>query len=223
MCNFEIQADSHILKYHTQTWRKRDATLCSNFTEMSRGQILIKGKRHWALHFSVNYGAISYPAPLFLSVWKRPTRSEKRPVPSPESGTWMESLNLIYTLATCASCQWAGSQPHAIGERPRVLKHQLILWTAGISFIYGVVYIYKVNKYYKMHQEIHCWRMWEVGRQIKKKRNKKTELFWSLSVRCRRLLRLHSYWQAYLHYVNEDCISLACVLSSNQMAMWQFS
>lgn len=45
------------------------------FSEMPWGQILIKGKRHCALHFWLNYEAISFLL-LFSKPIKRSTRSE---------------------------------------------------------------------------------------------------------------------------------------------------
>lgn len=42
----------------------------------------------------------------------------------------MESLNLIYSLATCASCQWLGSQPDRVGEQKSMSARLQIVMNA---------------------------------------------------------------------------------------------
>lgn len=44
---------------------KKGTAKIHKFSKMPQGWILIKGKRHSALHFCVNYGAIAYSTALF--------------------------------------------------------------------------------------------------------------------------------------------------------------
>lgn len=55
--------------------KEKGATQMHKISKIPRGQILIKGKRHSALHFCVNCGAISFLL-LFSKPIKRSTRSE---------------------------------------------------------------------------------------------------------------------------------------------------
>lgn len=128
---------------------------------------------------------------------------------SPERATWMESLNLIYSLATCARCQWLGNQPAS--QPARVWSGGECLLAAGSwggqpcqrmteNCLYMI--ISKVTSLSTRHAREQVW-WWK---PLVTKSAPNSPEFWHVQY-----FMTVFVLSSLPHYVNQDRVSFACV------------
>lgn len=164
---------------------------------------------------------------------KRPTRSELRPGTNPKRRPLEWKVRIWFTL-------W----PHVPAAIVRAAGHMQLEWRLQVETEEKNEKQNKISGsgwngrchisflFFFFFKNLTCLMNIKIVSQRKtihvgclchlKKEKKKKKIISILVQEAHKTWGVHSYWQAHLHYVNEDCNALTCVLSSNQMAMWQF-